>query len=654
MFVSIAIRIIFLILSLSLLLGGRQVHCVYFNFSNITESYFRDHILPDHDSNFALGAIQVTYDVTGAPITNLVGRALFKRRFKLWKDAGLVIASFNTSFVLNIKNTTTHGGEGLAFILTQYTTVPTSSHGQWLGIVNQQTNGSSKAPIIAIEFDTRKSYEHDLDDNHVGLDINTVYSRRQVSLTSFGVDLSSGKDVQVAIQYDGKSKNLSLYVGEMRDLVFTENIDLSTYLPEKVFVGFSASTSNETQLNCVKTWEFEGSDIDNENLKWIRVFVPVIGVFLLVSIGFAIYWKRKIDREKMEDAYPSIEEAIQGSSTAPRKFKWKELNKATGSFSPKNKLGKGGFGTVYKGVMRNKEVAVKKFSEKSTQGKTEFIAEVTTIGNLHHRNLVKLIGWCYEKRQFLLVYEYLPNRSLDRFIFVDQKSSESSELSTLNWVTRQNVVLGAAHALDYLHNGCQDTVLHRDIKSSNIMLDSDFSAKLGDFGLARTMKLSDQTHHSTKEIAGTPGYMAPESILTGRFTVETDVYAFGVLILEVACGRRPGGQNHENDYNCNIVNWVWEFHRKGSIVNAADCRLNGEFEEFDMECVLVLGLACCHPNPNKRPSMKNVLQVLKGEAPPPEVPTERPAFMWPPLPPSFKELDISLGQITPFSQLSGR
>ncbi|WCJ34020.1 Concanavalin A-like lectin protein kinase family protein [Euphorbia peplus] len=650
MVISIAIKILLLLTPLL----GDQAHCFYFSFSpSFTESKYRDEII-SNGSNFALGAIQVTPDVRGQPITNKAGRALFNRRFKLWKDDGLVIASFNTTFVLNIQNQTSGGGEGLAFVLTADAIVPPSSDGQWLGFVNQQTNGSSSARIVGIEFNTRKSYDEDLDDNHVGLDVNSVYSRRQFSLSSFGIDLSAGKDVKVVIQYDGESKKLSLYLGEKGDLVFNENIDLSVYLPDKVFVGFSGSTSEETQLNCVKTWEFDGMDIDNEKLKWIRVLVPVVGVLLLVSIGFALYWKRKIERERMEDVYPSIEEAIEGSSNAPRKFKLKTLKKATGNFSPKNKLGKGGFGTVYKGVMGHKEVAVKKFSEKSTQGKTEFIAEVTTIGNLHHRNLVKLIGWCYERREFLLVYEYLPNRSLDRFIFVDEKSSESSELYTLNWVTRRSVLLGAAQALDYLHNGCEDTVLHRDIKSSNIMLDSEFGAKIGDFGLARTMKLSDQTHHSTKEISGTPGYMAPESILTGRFTVETDVYAFGVLILEVACGRRPGSQNQQDNYNCNIVNWVWDFHRKGSITNAADHRLNEDYEAFDMECILILGLACCHPNPNKRPTMKNVLQVLKGEAAPPEVATERPAFMWPPLPPSFKELDISLGQITPFSDLSGR
>ncbi|XP_050226693.1 probable L-type lectin-domain containing receptor kinase S.5 [Mercurialis annua] len=634
-----------------------HVQCFNLNYTAFNDSYINDFIISPHSRLF-LDAIQVTPDVRGATMANRSGRVLYKTPFQLWNKKDMISSSFTTTFKLNILNQTNPGGEGLAFILTANPQVPPDSDGAWLGIVNQQLNGTSDAKIVAIEFDTRKSYSEDLDDNHIGLDVNSVYSRRQFSLTPRGVKISDGanKDVTARVQYDGVGKRLTVFVDDMENPVFSENLDLSLYLPENVYVGFSGSTSGETQLNCVRSWEFDGIDIDDDDDKrLIVIVVPVVGgVILFASIAILVYWKRKSDRKYLDDAF-GIQLAIEGSSTAPRKFKFKDLKKGTGNFSPKNKLGKGGFGTVYKGVIRNIEVAVKKISKKSTQGKTEFIAEVTTIGNLHHRNLVKLIGWCYERREFLLVYEYLPNGSLDKYIFHDDNQSElQQEYEILSWPVRLSIISGAAQALDYLHNGCAETVLHRDIKSSNIMLDSEFNPKLGDFGLARMIKLNDQTHHSTKDIAGTPGYMAPESILTGRFTVQTDVYAFGILILEVACGRKPGGQNHQNDYSCNIVNWVWELYKKGRIIDAADKRLEGEFEANEMECVLVLGLACCHPNPNKRPLMKIVLQVLKGEAVAPDVPNERPAFIWPPLPPSFKELDISLGQITPFSELSGR
>ncbi|KAJ4831070.1 hypothetical protein Tsubulata_040775 [Turnera subulata] len=650
-----------LILAVLLWAALAQVECLHFNFPNFQDEN-RSQLHMGNTSRIFLGAIQVTPDVMGAPIHNFSGRTVYKKPFRLWSNQGQKTASFNTTFVLNIKNQTSPaGGEGLAFILAANPNYPQDSSGQWLGIVNPSSNGSIQANIVAVEFDTRKSYPDDLDDNHVGLDVNTINSRAQVSLNPIGVYLSIAVDVTVTIRYDGK--NLSVFVGQedlKNSLLFSEPINLSSYLPETVYVGFSGSTGNLTQLNCVRSWEFSGSDIDEEQQLWWVWVVCVVGAALAVLAGcaFYLYRKRKTELEDPEDAYPDIEEAIRGCSRAPRKFGWKELSKATGKFNPKNKLGKGGFGTVYKGMLGNMEVAVKKISKKSTQGKQEFMAEVTTIGYLHHRNLVKLIGWCYEKRELLLVYEYLPNGSLDRFIFYDDKWSPAIQETTtpLSWEKRLAIICGVAQALDYLHNGCEKTVLHRDIKASNIMLDSEFNAKLGDFGLARTILQKEQTHHSTKEIAGTPGYMAPESILTARFTVETDVYAFGVVILEVACARKPGGQTERDNYLSNIVHGLWELYRKGRILEGADPRLKGEFTREEMECVLLLGLACCHPNPNKRPSMKTVLQVLSGEAPPPEVPTERPAFMWPPMPPSFKDWDQSLtgSQLSPFSDFTGR
>lgn len=639
---------------LAVFLALAQQQSLAFEFPNFTIQDQPQLILSDN-SSIALGAIQVTADTRGASIENRAGRTLYGRPFRLWSKKGKK-ANFNTTFVLNVKSMTASSGEGLAFILTGDPDVPGGSDGQWLGIVNSRLNGTTEAKTVAIEFDTKKSFPEDLDDNHIGLDINSVYSKRSVSLNDRGIYISAGTDIKVVVQYDGK--NLIVFVGDdMKNPVLSEPLDLSAYLPEMVYVGFSGSTSNNTQLNCVRSWEFNHSEVKDSKLRWVWILVAVGSVLILligIGIAFFLYRKRGYEGNRVENTCPNIEEAILGFSTAPKKFKFKELSKATGKFNPKNKLGKGGFGTVYKGILGKKEVAVKRVSKKSTQGKQEFIAEVTTIGHIHHRNLVKLIGWCHEKREYLLVYEYLPNGSLDKYIFWDEKSGTQEE--TLSWGRRLSVISGVAQALDYLHNGCMNRVLHRDIKASNVMLDLDFNAKLGDFGLARTIIHNEQTHHSTKELAGTPGYMAPESILTGRATAETDVYAFGVLVLEVACGRKPGGQAERDDYICNIVHGLWELYRRGTILEGADPRLNGIFIKEEMECVLILGLACCHPNPKNRPSMKTVLQVLTGEAPPPEVPAERPAFMWPPMPPSFNEWDNSLvgGQLSPFSGLSGR
>ncbi|PQM41634.1 putative L-type lectin-domain containing receptor kinase S.5 [Prunus yedoensis var. nudiflora] len=603
---------------------------------------FRDNLdekdfIKSEYSRIYFSAIQITPDLSNvASIVNQSGRFLYKNPFKLW-------------------------GKGKGGVRSRaFPTLPEKSQGEWLGIVNASTNGSAQANIVAVEFDTKKSYLEDVDDNHVGLDVNSVYSIQQVPLLSYGVTLSSQTNYTVTIRYD--SQNITIFVSqtnetreEMKNIpVLSRTLDLSEYLSQKVYVGFSASTSNSTQLNCIRSWDFHSSHIDeNSNLLWVWITVPAV-VVLVTGVSAYLFWTRQGEKE---DAHLQIDEEIQTNSMAPKKFKLKELQRATGRFNPKNKLGKGGFGTVYKGLLGNKEIAVKRVSKDSRQGKQEFIAEVTTIGSLRHKNLVKLIGWCYERHELLIVYEFMPNGSLDRFVFWDDKLGMEKEEPTLSWERRHSIILGVAQALDYLHNGCEKRVLHRDIKASNIMLDSDFIARLGDFGLARTIEQSGLTHHSTKEIAGTPGYMAPETFLTGRATVETDVYAFGVLVLEVVCGRRPSNQTEQNNYNNSIVYWLWDLYSRGRILDAVDSRLDGDIDEDAMACVLVLGLSCCHPNPHLRPSMRTVLKVLTREADPPALPTERPAFMWPAMPPSFKEdteFDLAGGQITPFTELTGR
>ncbi|MBA0767747.1 hypothetical protein Gotri_016604, partial [Gossypium trilobum] len=269
---------------------------------------------------------------------------------------------------------------------------------------------------------------------------------------------------------------------------------------------------------------------------------------------------------------------------------------ATGNFNVNIKLGSGGFGTVYKGVLRKEEVAVKRILKNTRHGKQDFIAEVTIISNLHHKNLVKLFGWCYESVELLLVYEFLPSGSLDKSIF--RNPIPNTMETTLNWETRHNIICGVAKALDYLHHGCEKRVIHRDVKASNIMLDSEFNARLGDFELART---NDQTHHSTKEITGTPGYTAPESFHTGKATVETNINAFGVLILEVICGRKPGHQNEQNNYKISIVERVWEHHRMGWISDVIDDRLNKNFYEEEARCTLIWGWAVVTPTLTRDP-----------------------------------------------------
>ncbi|XP_021721955.1 probable L-type lectin-domain containing receptor kinase S.5 [Chenopodium quinoa] len=608
-----------------------QVGCYTSSYTTFNNSVGDDFITPNDNSVILKNAIQVTRDVSGS-VFNLSGKVLYKRPFDLWSKSGR-IASFNSTFVVNIETrndiglTGQHGGEGLAFILAKDAELPTNSEGQWLGIVNASTNGSFQSNIVAIELDTKKSFAEDLDDNHVGLDINSVYSKSQVSLSRLGIRISEGKDITVRINYDGVTKVMKVSVKAENQTEFSRimsvPIDLALHLSRTVYVGFLGSTGTGSENNCVKSWFFNADDIDRTKRLWVWIVIPVIIVVLLLcsTVGWCLYvTQRRKENQARDDDDLDMQNIETG--LGPKKFRLKELKGATGNFSPKNELGRGGFGIVYKGMLDIKDVAVKRIINTS-QGKQNLIAEVTTIGSLHHKNLVELIGWCYEKNEFLLVYEYMPNGSLDQFIRSDDENM------ILGWEIRHNIICGVALSLDYLHHECSKRVLHRDIKSSNIMLDSEFNARLGDFGLARTFKLSEKTHHTSKDISGTPGYMAPEIFLTGRSTTETDVYAFGVVMLEVVCGRRLDILTKDDEIRVNIIDWVWEFHKHGVLTDAIDPKLKGQFDKIQAECMLALGLACCHPNPYIRPSMRITLQVFWGEVAPPDVPLEKPAFMWP-------------------------
>ncbi|MQL82601.1 hypothetical protein Taro_015084 [Colocasia esculenta] len=312
----------------------------------------------------------------------------------------------------------------------------------------------------------------------------------------------------------------------------------------------------------------------------------------------------------------------------PREFSYKELSVATRGFDRSRVIGHGAFGTVYKGIVpeTGAMVAVKRCINGRSdggQGKAEFLSELSIIAGLRHRNLVRLQGWCHEKGEILLVYDYMPNGSLDKALFEPRASSGL----VLSWRHRRRILAGVASALAYLHRECEWQVIHRDVKSSNVMLDEDFQARLGDFGLARQVE-HDKSPDATVT-AGTMGYLAPEYLLTGRATEKTDVFSFGAVVLEVACGRRPIESTSSyatTARGSNLVEWVWGLHGEGRLLEAVDRRLGGEFEEGEMRKVLLVGLGCSHPDPAVRPSMRGVVQMLSGEADPPFVPTAKPSM----------------------------
>ncbi|PUZ67848.1 LOW QUALITY PROTEIN: hypothetical protein GQ55_3G466800 [Panicum hallii var. hallii] len=369
------------------------------------------------------------------------------------------------------------------------------------------------------------------------------------------------------------------------------------------------------------------------------VGLSVAGV-LLIGLGLSIWLlcrrRRKRVRQTMEreleegdflDDEPEMQDDFE-KGTGPKRFRYGELAIATDDFSDDHKLGEGGFGSVYRGFLKemNLDVAIKKVSKSSKQGRKEYASEVRIISLLRHRNLVQLIGWCHGGGQLLLVYELMPNGSLDTHLY-----SSASGNTVLPWPLRHEIVVGLGSALLYLHQDWEQCVLHRDIKPSNVMLDASFHAKLGDFGLARRPRPGSHT----TVLAGTMGYMDPECMITGRASAESDVYSFGVVLLEIACGRRPMVARHGEDDVVHLVQWVWEFYGRGAILDAADARLVGKFDGREVETVMIVGLWCAHPDRSLRPSIRQAVNVLRLEAPLPSLPTRMPVATYMPPPDAF-------------------
>uniref|UniRef100_A0ACD5WQ61 Uncharacterized protein n=1 Tax=Avena sativa TaxID=4498 RepID=A0ACD5WQ61_AVESA len=308
----------------------------------------------------------------------------------------------------------------------------------------------------------------------------------------------------------------------------------------------------------------------------------------------------------------------------PKRFPYNDLVVATNNFSDGNKLGEGGFGSVYRGFLNelDLQVAIKRVSKGSKQGRKEYASEVRVISRLRHKNLVQLIGWCHGGDELLLVYELMPNGSLDSHLY-------GANSVVLPWTVRYEIVLGLGSALLYLQQESEQCVLHRDIKPSNIMLDAAFSAKLGDFGLARLVERGRAISWTTVA-AGTMGYMDPECMVTGRTNAESDVYSFGVVVLEIACGRRPVLVAEQEEDTVHLAQWVWDWYGRGRILDAADARLRGEFDAREMECVLLVGLWCSQLDLKLRPSVRQAVNVLRFEVPPPALPAMMPAASYMP------------------------
>ncbi|XP_024160404.1 probable leucine-rich repeat receptor-like serine/threonine-protein kinase At3g14840 isoform X2 [Rosa chinensis] len=340
--------------------------------------------------------------------------------------------------------------------------------------------------------------------------------------------------------------------------------------------------------------------LGRETKALIVVGASVLCLALLI-LGI-LWWQGCLNSKTLR------ERALRGLDLQTGFFTFKQIKAATNNFDPTNKIGEGGFGPVYKGILSDGTIiAVKQLSSKSKQGNREFVNEIGMISCLQHPNLVRLYGCCIEANQLLLVYEYMENNSLARALF----GPEDGPLK-LNWRTRQKICLGIAKGLAYLHEESAVKVVHRDIKTTNVLLDQDLNAKISDFGLAK-LDEEEKSHISTR-IAGTIGYMAPEYALWGCLTYKADVYSFGVVALETVAGKNNMKYRPNENIQC-LMDWALVLQQKGNLLELVDPRLGSDFSKKEAIRTIKVALLCANPTAALRPIMSEVVSMLEGRTP---------------------------------------
>ncbi|XP_021299444.1 G-type lectin S-receptor-like serine/threonine-protein kinase At4g27290 isoform X3 [Herrania umbratica] len=348
-----------------------------------------------------------------------------------------------------------------------------------------------------------------------------------------------------------------------------------------------------------------------KNLKIIIVTVLSVGFAILGFCLILLVLRKKKKKLKMKGSIqhdPGEEknkERGKEDLELPL-FDFDTISKATDNFSQQNKLGQGGFGPVYKGILeKGQEIAVKRLSKKSSQGIDEFKNEVLCISKLQHRNLVKLLGCCIERQEIILIYEFMPNKSLDSFIF-DQKQS-----ILLDWPKRFQIINGISRGLLYLHQDSRLRIIHRDLKASNILLDYEMNPKISDFGLARSFG-GDETEANTNRVVGTYGYMSPEYAIDGCFSIKSDVFSFGVLVLEIVSGRRNRGFSHPG-HNLNLLGHAWRLYNEDRPLELLDEMVRSSCNTSQVLRSIHVGLLCVQQSPEDRPSMATAVLMLSSE-----------------------------------------
>ncbi|ONI12007.1 hypothetical protein PRUPE_4G139500 [Prunus persica] len=408
------------------------------------------------------------------------------------------------------------------------------------------------------------------------------------------------------------------------------------WFSDLIDIRYSTGNGQDVYIRMAASELDQGSNTDTNaktsksNVKKVRIIVTstvLSTVLLILGLTLLLYvWK------KQHQKYGKPRSSQKEDMELPL-FDLAAVVRATNSFSNDSKLGEGGFGSVFKGTLKDgQEIAAKRLSKHSTQGLNELKNEVTHIAKLQHRNLVKLLGCCIQEDEMMLIYEFMPNKSLDFFIFDQRKSM------MLDWPKRFDIINGIARGLLYLHQDSRLRVIHRDLKASNVLLDSGFNPKISDFGLARSFA-ENETNAKTKKVVGTYGYMSPEYAIDGFYSTKSDVYSFGVLVLEIVSGKRNRGFTHPG-HSLNLLGHAWMLCTEGRSIEVLDTSVGDSSDPHEVLRSIHVGLLCVQRNPADRPSMPAAVVMLSGEGSLPQ--PQKPGF--------YSERDLNELEVDPSSK----
>ncbi|GAB4826876.1 Cysteine-rich receptor-like protein kinase 10, variant 2 [Ancistrocladus abbreviatus] len=349
----------------------------------------------------------------------------------------------------------------------------------------------------------------------------------------------------------------------------------------------------------------------------VAIVVPAVAVMLVLVIALAICLQKRKTKKMYEVGNADTTASEDFTPVNSLQYDLGTLQAATNNFSNDNKIGQGGFGAVYKGMLTSgQEIAIKRLSASSVQGVEQFKNEAVLVAKLQHRNLVRLLGFCLAGAEKLLVYEFVPNKSLDHFLFDPKKQG------LLEWSRRYKIILGIARGMLYLHEDSQLRIIHRDLKASNVLLDTDMNPKISDFGMARIFGV-DQTQANTNKVVGTFGYMSPEYAMHGHFSMKSDVYSFGILILEIICGQRNSSFYHSS-YG-DLLSYAWKLWIEGMPLEFMDPSLRDSYSSQEVRRCIHIGLLCVDDDIDERPTMASIVLMLNSQSTTMPVP-RRPTF----------------------------